>query len=80
MQVMVRFYEVWRGTGCEPAEALRQAQQWVRDTPNEVKRLHFPDVPELAGQHVPPEGRPLWAGTREYASPAEWAGFTLTGV
>jgi tetratricopeptide (TPR) repeat protein len=29
--LMARFYELWRVSGLEPAEALRRAQQWVRD-------------------------------------------------
>jgi CHAT domain-containing protein len=29
---MTRFYELWRGDGLEPADALRQAQRWLRDT------------------------------------------------
>ena len=29
--LMTRFYELWRGDGLEPAEALRHAQRWLRD-------------------------------------------------
>jgi CHAT domain-containing protein len=32
--LMRRFYELWRGTAqLEPAEALREAQIWLRSTP-----------------------------------------------
>lgn len=33
-ELMTRFYAAWRCGGMEPAEALRQAQQSVRDDPN----------------------------------------------
>jgi CHAT domain-containing protein len=31
--LMVEFYRRWRAGGTTPAQALREAQQWVRDTP-----------------------------------------------
>ena len=31
--LMVEFYRRWRAGGTAPAQALREAQQWVRDTP-----------------------------------------------
>jgi CHAT domain-containing protein len=34
MMLLARFYEVWGNTERDPAEALRRAQQWVRDTTN----------------------------------------------
>jgi CHAT domain-containing protein len=30
--LLTRFYELWQGDGLEPAEALRQAQLWMRDS------------------------------------------------
>jgi CHAT domain-containing protein/tetratricopeptide (TPR) repeat protein len=29
--LLTRFYQLWKGDGLEPAEALRQAQLWMRD-------------------------------------------------
>jgi CHAT domain-containing protein len=50
---MARFYELWRSDGLDPPEALRRAQQWVRDAPNGAKRDRYPDVEELSGNRVP---------------------------
>jgi CHAT domain-containing protein len=33
LQLVRRFYELWRHEGLEPSEALRQAQIWLRDRP-----------------------------------------------
>ncbi len=47
--LMVRFYRLWRVDGLTPAQALRSAQQWVRDTTNNEKAAYFGTfVPELA--------------------------------
>lgn len=35
--LMVEFYGRWRGGRAAPAQALRDAQAWVRDTPTEAK-------------------------------------------
>ena len=39
--LMMRFYELWRQDGCELPEALRGAQQWLRDTTNAQKADYF---------------------------------------
>lgn len=52
MVLMARFYALWRSDGLDPPEALRRAQQWVRDTPNGVKRDMCPGIGELSGDHV----------------------------
>ena len=36
-----RFYELWRLEKLEPSEALRRAQQWIRDTNNGKKVVYF---------------------------------------
>ena len=35
--LMVEFYDRWRAVGTTPAQALRDAQAWIRDTPMEAK-------------------------------------------
>jgi tetratricopeptide (TPR) repeat protein len=35
--LMEHFYRAWRENGLEPAEALRRAQRWLRDTTNSEK-------------------------------------------
>lgn len=41
MMLMERFYRFWRAEEMSPAEALRKAQQWVRDTTNRQKEEHY---------------------------------------
>jgi CHAT domain-containing protein len=79
MVLVTRFYELWRG-GLTPAEALRRAQQWVRDANNGEKHDRFPDVPALAPPEDSPTGRRLWADGREHRHPHHWAAFTYVGV
>ncbi|MGK5173094.1 CHAT domain-containing protein [Geodermatophilus sp. CPCC 205761] len=80
MALMVRFYELWRADGLDPAEALRRAQQWVRDSTNAEKRDRFPRSPELAGTDVPAETRRLWERAHAHRSPYFWAPFIYLGV
>jgi CHAT domain-containing protein len=80
MLLMRRFYELLGGDGLEPAEALRQAQQWVRDTPNGGKQAAFPDEPILAGPAGPASVKTFWADARGHAAPLYWAAFTYTGA
>jgi hypothetical protein len=54
MMLLARFYELWRKERMDPTEALRQAQQWVRDTTNGQKRDHFRgSLPEFSGSGMP---------------------------
>jgi CHAT domain-containing protein len=64
--LMTRFYQLWRGDGLEPAYALRQAQQWVRDTCVPAKDIHFSEV--------------ISSGNQAHVHPTHWAAFTYTGV
>jgi CHAT domain-containing protein len=80
MLLMARFYELWRRQGLDPAEALRQAQRWMRDTPNADKRDHFPDVSALADASVPSRARTFWEEARSHAHPYHWAAFTYFGA
>jgi CHAT domain-containing protein/tetratricopeptide (TPR) repeat protein len=80
MALMVRFYEFWRADGLDPAEALRRAQQWVRDSTNAEKRDRFPHSAELAGADVPAETRRLWERAHAHRSPYFWAPFVYLGV
>jgi CHAT domain-containing protein/tetratricopeptide (TPR) repeat protein len=64
--LMTRFYELWRGDGLEPAHALRQAQQWMRDTCVPAKEIHFSEV--------------ISSGNETHVHPTHWAAFTYTGV
>lgn len=87
--LMACFYDLWKGAGLEPAEALRQAQVWLRDTTNAEKAAYFQrDVPRPAGTRMPAAvAAELYGQTatrnpegRDFAHPFYWAAFYLTGV
>ena len=78
--VMARLYESWRQDGLEPAAALRQAQQWVRDTTNGEKAARFPQLDEIAGRAIPPRAQRFWANARSHDHPYHWAAFTYSGA
>lgn len=69
--LVTRFYQLWRDEGREPAEALRRAQQWVRDTTEEEQRAAFPDI-TWPWPPQPP--------SRHQSHPAVWAAYTYAGV
>jgi len=92
MMLMVRFYEFWRKDKLEPAEALRQAQIWVRDTSNGKKAEYFggflPEFSQADSQRLPVHladmlykaslsARP---DENDFEHPFYWAAFTFTGV
>jgi CHAT domain-containing protein len=80
MVLMTRFYELWRGDGLAPFEALRRAQQWVRDATRAELQASFPGVEALSGAPVPSAARRLWARTRPFAAPQFWASFSYVGA
>lgn len=67
-----RFYQLWRsGSHPHPAEALREAQLWLRDVTNG----------ELGGTPpTSPAARRFWETTRPYQHPVHWAAFGYAGV
>ena len=77
--LMLRFYEHWRTDGMPAPDALRRAQQWLRDATNEdLLRLH----PGLVAAEVPAGGLRyrIWAQARPHRDPTHWAGFTYLGA
>ena len=89
MLLMFRFYDLWCGEGLPPSEALRTAQQWVRDTTNSEKAEYFKD-PSLKFEEI--RSAEETAGSiydlfmtreaeeREFSHPLHWAGFCYIGV
>ncbi len=86
MMLMVRLYELWRKEGREPVEALREAQQWVRDSTNGEKKeysLSAATVGRMPAQVAnalcqevllsDPKGR-------TFAHPYYWAAFSYLGA
>ena len=89
MLLMVGFYQRWRQEGQEPAEALRQAQRWLRDSTNGELRSMF--------QALYDQGPAAWLAQattqacyeavllkdpdeRSFADPIGWAAFTYIGT
>jgi CHAT domain-containing protein len=86
MMLFTRFYDLWRNESLEIDQALRQAQQWVRDTTNREKIAYF--RASLTGGNLPANvadylykflilSRPE---ARDFAHPFHWAAFSYTGV
>jgi len=81
MMLVAHFYALWKGEGQRPAEALRHAQKWVRDTTNGEKAafmseklpIHVADALYKASMLARPE-------ENDFAHPFHWAAFTYTGV
>ena len=89
MMLLTRFYDLWRIEGLEIDQALRQAQQWVRDTTNGEKVAYFKAaIPELAGVKLPGSvANFLYKSlrlsnpkARDFAHPFHWAAFQYVGV
>jgi CHAT domain-containing protein len=78
--LLARFYELWRVEGHVPAEALRRAQRWVRDTTNAEKARRFPSYGESFKGDVDSLAHRLWRSTAGHSHPYWWAGFTYSGV
>lgn len=77
MHLMRRFYALWRGECADdPAEALRRAQQWLRErSREEIERAE--DATRLVRRRTVPARE---AGERPFAHPFYWAAFTYIGV
>jgi len=91
MILMAMFYEYWRKEHMSPPQALRAAQQWLRDTTNDEKQALFEQaVPELSSHRMAADTAreamwKLWEaryppGERSFDHPFHWAAFGYTGV
>jgi len=92
--LMARFYAYWQQEGLSPAQALRAAQIWLRDTTNREKGEYFKQfIPALSGSTVANNHLPSAVARtfynqimkrsgkeRDFAHPYWWAAFYLTGV
>jgi CHAT domain-containing protein/tetratricopeptide (TPR) repeat protein len=85
--LMVRFYQGWRLQGLGPAEALRRAQQWLRDSSNGDKRATFEAALKQPDPRLPLAAlEACWEAValedpdeRRFADPTGWAAFTYMG-
>lgn len=90
--LMERFYRLWQEANLEPADALRQAQRWLRDTTNRQKAEYYKShSPTLGGTGGMTESaaidffnammsHPTGLEGRAFEHPFWWAAFCLTGV
>jgi CHAT domain-containing protein len=89
MLLEVRFYDYWRNDGLEPAIALHQSQQWVRDTTNGEKLAYFRNcTAENSANRLPASTADYLykslvlsrLSDRDFAHPFHWAAFSYVGV
>lgn len=80
MLLMARFYHLWRKEGSDPAEALREAQRWLRDSTNTDKAYFFEQDDIPFPRQPPAAAIRLWEEGRSDASPARWAAFAYFGA
>lgn len=78
--LLARFYELWQADGQPPAEALRQAQRWVRDSTNGEKTTDYPWYGDAYRGRAGGAAHRMWLTARTHQHPYWWAGFTFTGA
>jgi tetratricopeptide (TPR) repeat protein len=84
--LMYRFYERWRGAKLAPAEALVEAQQWLRDTTNDEKAQLFESIARAGGPGAETAAVLYEAiafddpAERAFGHPSHWAAFSYTGA
>lgn len=78
LYVMLRFHALFR-CGVPPAEALADAQRWLRTVSNGELRADHPDLMiEPAG--FSDDDLAKWRAQRRFSRPYYWAAFTFTGA
>jgi CHAT domain-containing protein len=76
--LMSYFVREWQQQHAEPAQALRRAQQRVRDLTN--RDLAAAGAPGVDSPPANPRLRESWAARRPYAHPQAWAAFAFVGA
>ncbi|RKZ57305.1 MAG: hypothetical protein DRR08_19355, partial [Candidatus Parabeggiatoa sp. nov. 2] len=94
MMLMAYFYDRWRLDQLKPADALRQAQIWMRDTTNAQKKAYFKQLLSEPTPTIPNETKMAQETAkalrqvimlkdpkeREFKHPFYWAAFGFVGV
>jgi CHAT domain-containing protein/tetratricopeptide (TPR) repeat protein len=88
--LMFRLYEQWRVNGREPAVALRDAQQWLRDTTNRDKLDYFQARLPGSAHPMAAAAEAIWRelalapaldlDARDHQLPYYWAAFQYVGA
>jgi CHAT domain-containing protein len=78
--LLARFYQLWQAESQPPAEALRQAQRYIRDSTNDAKESEYPWYGDAYRGHAGGAAHRLWLTARTHRHPYWWAGFTYTGA
>ena len=86
MMLFTRFYDLWRSESLEIDQALRQAQQWVRDTTNREKIAYFKasrivgNLPANVADYLYKSLILSRPDEQDFAHPFHWAAFNYIGV
>ena len=78
--LLARFYGLWQADDQPPAEALRQAQRWIRDSTNGEKTADYPWYGGAYRGRTGSAAHRMWLAARTHQHPYWWAGFTYTGA
>ena len=89
MMLLTRFYDLWRTEDLEISQALRQSQQWIRDTSNSEKIDYFKGfmltksaakMPDSVADHLYKSLSLSDPNARDFAHPFHWAAFSYIGI
>lgn len=78
--LITRFFDLWQGAGKPIPEALREAQQWLRDTPLEKLRAYCRNYPDREVGQAFHRYLTLFKDSLDFAHPFYWAGFACVGL
>ncbi|WP_322510205.1 CHAT domain-containing protein [Anaerolinea sp.] len=78
--LMARFYDLWRGEGKPVAEALRQAQIWLRDMPLEDMLMYWREYPDRQVGLAFHRYLTQKSNSLNLRHPSYWAGFACVGL
>ena len=77
--LFARFYELWPRVHDHPAQALRQAQRWLRSATSGEISDRYQSLYPPPGKNIPSIRQERWRSRIPFANPDHWAGFIYTG-
>jgi hypothetical protein len=81
MLLMAQFYHEWQKNWMDPVQALRLAQQWVRDATNREKRDFIRSIKDLGfGDDLYLQLSLSDPDERQHTHPFHWAAFSFYGL